>query len=138
MAHALAKRSAREKRRACAAAIKGCNGNNAVTRKLGVFALAIMLRAILVHAGKFGVHLEGVLCFSHVDCRRPGPNVGRGQILIESTKRILHFAPHGTERIPRHLLARGPQSWKIHLFTPSQVRENLKGLLCFCPFTINI
>ena len=38
-------------------------------------------------------HFEGFLCFGHTNRWRASPNVGRRQILIESTKHIFHFAP---------------------------------------------
>jgi hypothetical protein len=66
------------------------------------------LDILLVHAGKFGCHFEGILCFRHADCGCASPNVGRGRILIKSTKRVFHFAPHGTERIRCQILAGSP------------------------------
>src|ERR1700730_8022502 len=92
------------------------------------------LNIFLVHAGEFGCHFEGIVCLRHTNCRRASPNVGRRRILIESTKRFCHFAPHGSERVRCQLLAPGPQSRKSHLFTPSlftpsQVRKNIEDHL---------
>jgi hypothetical protein len=49
----------------------------------------------LVYAGKFGGHFKGIVCFRHTDCRCASPNAGRRRLLIESTKYVFHFAPHG-------------------------------------------
>ena len=57
------------------------------------------LDVFLVHAGKFGRDFEGIICFRHIDRRRTSANVGRSRFLIESTKRVFHFAPHHAERL---------------------------------------
>src|SRR5258707_15276076 len=50
-----------------------------------------VLDIFLVHAGEFGCHFEGIVCFRHTNCRRASPNVGRRRIRIESTKRVCPF-----------------------------------------------
>src|SRR5215471_10148392 len=77
----------------------------------------------LVYARKFGGDFEGIICFRYTDCRNASPNAGR-RFLIESTKRVFHFAPHYSERV--QFLA--PQSRKTDLFSPS-ARENIEFLL---------
>src|SRR6185312_4845047 len=67
----------------------------------------------LVHAGKFGGYFEGVVCLRHTDRRRASPNAGRRWFLIESAKRVVHFATHHS--VWMQLLAHGPQSRKVHL-----------------------
>src|SRR6516164_4898723 len=86
------------------------------------------LDILLVHPRKSGGHFESIFCFRHTNCWRTCPNVARIRTLIESTKRVFHFAPYRAEWV-QLLATRRPQSRKAHLFSPS-LREYIQNLCC--------